>query len=189
MPRASRTLAPQLGSAIERVVQPVVKSPSGQTMSWSVLWYVADKDRIMRHRCGSNLSEAIRVYNIVLRAGKDRATLRCDNTGFPPPEGYQKTRRENWGTRREPNWVLVLYVMEAANREGFYWCPYCREFRKFQLQRGFLYDGRWVEEPDKRGGMYCPMCGISHRDFHVRRWNPMASRHYMTGRTKRRGAL
>jgi hypothetical protein len=89
------------------------------------------------------------------------------------PKGKRKYRKVREAVTRTP--------MLAANRKGIYWCPYCREFRKFQLQHEYYYDGQRIPEPDKRGGLYCPMCGISHRDMHVRRFNPIADRHFLTG--------
>lgn len=36
-----------------------------------------------------NLNDAIEVYQKVKRAGKKFATLRCRNSGFPPPDKYK----------------------------------------------------------------------------------------------------
>lgn len=168
----------------------------GARMRWSVLWYIPKEDRIKRIRCGEDLNEAVRLYQLALRGGKRLPTLRCDNFAFPPPEKYrphsvyviqEETYRTPKGKKkkREVRTVEARVPMDAANRKGIFWCPYCRELRRFQMQSGFMHDGRWVPEPDKRGGLYCPMCGVSHRDFNVRRWNPIADRHYLSSRRGR----
>lgn len=158
----------------------------GARMNWSVLWYAPKKDKIIRHRCGSDLNEALRVYGLAKEGGKSRVTLYCANVGFPPPEKFQPhyvqivVKRLVKGRMRRVRETKYREPMNKANRAGIYWCPYCREFRRFQKQDGFFYDGQWVPDPDSRGGLYCPMCGVSHRDMHVRRWNPIADRHYLT---------
>jgi hypothetical protein len=165
-------------------------------MRWSVLWYVPKKDKIVRHKCGNDLGEATRIYLMAKNAGKNQVTLRCDNTGFPPPSKYlphmvyvKATEEYRTPKRKLKTRVVRKAVqripMDAANRKGIYWCPYCREFRRFQKQEGFYYDGIYVPDPDPRGGLYCPMCGISHRDMHVRSFNPIAERHFLTGGTSR----
>lgn len=164
-------------------------------MNWSVLWFVPKTDTIIRHRYGADLGEAVRVYSLVKRAGRVNATLRCDNIGFPPPKKWQphyvrvpKIVEGTRGKKRRVYETQHRVPMNKANRAGIYWCPYCREMRRFQLQNGFHSEGQWCPDPDPRGGLYCPMCGISHRDFHVRRWNPIADRHYLTKKSTRRSS-
>lgn len=152
---------------------------------WSVLWVVPDKDsyRIVRKEFDNDFTEALRVYNLA-RLGKKRlATLRSNNVAFPPPKKYlpytrQKVHVEHYtkqGKQRKRKVLRPYEVipMETMNRKGWYWCPYCREMRKFQHQVGFpIGEKSFVDAP----GMYCPLCGVSHRNFAVRRWNPHAWR-------------
>lgn len=154
---------------------------------WSVLWEAGDS--ILHHRCGNDLDEAIRVYNLAIKAGRHNVTLRCDNVGLPPPEKFQRMERRNIGgqTKKEEKWVRVLVVMEAANKRGIFWCPYCRKFRRFGHQFNFYVEGRWARHPNKAGMMACPTCGISHRDFHVRKWNPHAAAFYARETRRKRG--
>lgn len=181
-------------SRVERIQgsEPVGQLHSmGARMRWSVLWYLPDEDRIRLHRCGTDLTEALRVFELLKRAKRSMVTLRCDNVGFPPPKKFQPhsvyvVKEETYKTpkgkkkKREVREVQHRVPMDAANRKGIFWCPYCREFRKFARQNGFTYEGRFIPDPDRRGGLYCPMCGVSHRDNHVRRWNPIADRHYLS---------
>jgi hypothetical protein len=145
-------------------------------LRWSVLWRTGES--IISHSCGNDLDEAIRVFTMAKKAGKTSATLRCDNAGLPPPEKYQ---RREWrivnpdAPKKDQKNVRVLVLMERANNKGIFWCPYCREFRRFGRQLYYYVEGRFARHPNKRGMLACPMCGISHRDFHVRKWNPVAA--------------
>lgn len=170
---------------------------SAAHIKWSVLWVKPDNDSyaIVRREYGSDLSEAMRVYSLALKAGKKLATLRSNNVAFPPPPKYAPHTRKRVvkraGTkkvRRQGRIVIVpttkkvletytVVPMEKVNRKGFYWCPYCREMRKFQNQQGFpIGEKSFVEAK----GMYCPLCGVSHRDFSVRKYNPAAARQYFS---------
>lgn len=160
---------------------------TGANIKWSVLWIKPKGDgdyRIIRKEFGNDLGAALDLYQRVVRAGKRLPTLRSNNVGFPPPERYRpydaRVRDKRWKKgKRQPGitkfkWV-VRVPMRTLNRKGTWWCPYCREMRRFQQQGGFYIDG--VIVPSE--GYYCPLCGVSHRDIHVRRWNPLAQRIYM----------
>jgi len=159
---------------------------------WEVLWVKDGK--IQRHECGTDLGEAIRVYTLVKgkRAG---ATLRCKNMGFPPPEELQprlvkykqkvelprpKIVRRGGKRYRQTHEVIVkegrFVPMKKRNAEGIWWCPYCRELRRFVKKKVIgvpaSKNGKVIRF--KEPGMYCPLCGISHRDHNVRKWNPIA---------------
>jgi hypothetical protein len=170
---------------------------SGAHIKWSVLWVKPKKAsyEIVRKEYGTDLSEAMRVYALAIRAGKKLPTLRSNNVAFPPPERYLPHTRKRVvkkpGTkkvRRGGKLVVVattrkvletynVIPMERVNLKGFYWCPYCREMRKFQIQQGFpIGEKSFVEAK----GMYCPLCGVSHRDFSVRKYNPAAARQYFS---------
>jgi hypothetical protein len=162
---------------------------------WEVLWIA--KGRIVRFDCGTDLTEAMRVYGLA-KGKRPGATLRCKNFGFPPPQNLQprtvkykkkvalaqaKIVRRNGKRYRKTHEVVVkeglLVPMKKHNASGIWWCPYCRELRRFKMLVDIEVDagnGKMIKlrEP----GMYCPMCGVSHRDFNVRKWNPQATQVY-----------
>lgn len=172
---------------------------------WEVLWIKNRK--IQKHDCGSDLGEALRVYMLVKLAERPGATLRCKNMGFPPPEEYlprhvrvkQKVElpRPKIVTRkgkryRKTHEVVIkegLYTpMKKRNAEGIWWCPYCREFRRFVKKNNVsvpVVQGGKQSIHFTEPGMYCPLCGISHRDQNVRKWNPIAPRIYAEMETSR----
>jgi hypothetical protein len=172
---------------------------SGSHIKWSVLW-VKPKNgdyTIIRKEFGNDLTEALRVYQLAKQAKKPMATLRSNNVGFPAPPKLRPHIRRRKVTKevvvlrrgkrvKKQKAVLESYEvipMETYNRKGWWWCPYCREMRKFQRQSGFpIGDKSFVEAP----GMYCPLCGVSHRDLHVRRSNPHADRMYLADNQPRR---
>jgi hypothetical protein len=161
----------------------------GAHIHWEVLWVVRTPDghRIVQHDCQNDLGAALKIYNRVL--GKRRmVTLRSCNVGFPPPEQYQPgyilKRNMERKKKSEPKFIeKYVQPMKGINRKGILWCPYCREMRKFQKQGGFFVIGVFV--PDEKG-LYCPICGTSHRDYHVRKWNPVAERLYIQSTRTRR---
>lgn len=130
---------------------------------WEVLWIKNGK--IQRKDCGDDLTEAIRIYGVV-KGNRKGATLRCKNFGFPPPDKFRPTEVVIKHKR------YLKIPMKQLNAKGIWWCPYCRELRRFKLSRSFQVGGVTVRDVRH----ICPMCGISHRDIHVRRWNPVATR-------------
>lgn len=165
-------------------VHRVVPNALGGHIKWSVLWVVPTDGgyRIIQHECGNDLGEAVRLYSKVVAAGKRFPTLRSDNVGFPPPEQLRpytaRVRNKLWVKgKRQKGVYKYKFVdrvpMAKRNRVGVWWCPYCRELRRFQQLGAFMIEG--VPVPDK-DGHYCPICGVSHRDWHVRKWNPVAYR-------------
>jgi rubrerythrin len=168
--------------------KPTTPLAMGDHLRWEVRWVKKDDRegyRIVCIDCEDDLDEAIRIYVKAKSAGKKMATLRCRNSGFPPPQElrpYTK-RKSRIVTRRRKKvkeyYLAVFNPMRKQNNKGIYWCPYCRELRRFQTQNGFLIQGVFVPEP----GLHCPICGTSHRDYHVRRWNPLAARTYLAGQT------
>lgn len=142
---------------------------------WQVLW-VADK-RVVRKDFGPDLSRATEVYAKAVAAGKRAATLRCCNVGFAPPIKLQphdvfvvKKVKRNGRIKRVKIPKLVLPLDKLNREQGVWWCPYCMKLRKFIKRKGYRLDNVWVEDVHHA----CPMCNVSHRDFHVRRWNPVA---------------
>lgn len=151
---------------------------TGQKARWSVMWYSTKKKRVFEVEYDHDLNGAIELYMKVKAQGKKMATLCSPNVAFPPPEKYlphtktvvtKKKITRNGKTRTKKIRTEVEVVpMREVNLKGITWCPYCREFRKFRKQDGFTLDGRFVATP----GLHCPMCGNSHRNHHVRKYNP-----------------
>lgn len=143
------------------------------------------KVRIVEVTCEDDLNEAMRIYMKAKEQGKPNATLRSMNVGFPPPEKYRpyektvmvkkKVLRKGKRVTRKVKTTVLVTPMRKLNRLGWTWCPYCREFRKFEDQTGFVFEGIYV--PDE--GDYCPMCGIPEDNWHVRKWNPLYARKYL----------
>lgn len=139
---------------------------------WAVLWV---KDgRVIRKNFGADLSGAIQLYGKAAAAEKRGLTLLCCNMGFAPPEELQP--RIVTGMRRGVKVTGKLVPLKKLNEKGIWYCPYCMKLRRFVKKAGFYLDGVWV--PDAR--IACPMCGISHNDHHVRKWNPSA--HFISSR-------
>lgn len=163
----------------------------GAHTRWAVLWVVQKPKKVKLKKGGyrvekrpvviekdfeQDLNGAIELYTKVKTAGRDFPTLLSRNVGFPPPKKfmpYQVTKMRKQGRKKVPVQVTIT-PMAVVNRRGLIWCPYCREFRKFQLQDGFRVEGKYV--PDR--GWHCPICAISHRNVHVRRWNPQMVEEY-----------
>jgi hypothetical protein len=148
------------------------------------MWTVPSGEsfRIIEKWCDNDLTEAMRIYGMAERAGKKNLTLRSCNVGFPPPERFRPymkriVRRSSSG--KKVRGTREVIPMEAANRKGIFWCPYCMKMRRFQSQNGFIYEGVYVPDGRRTKGLYCPLCGTSHRDMHVRRWNPVANRKFV----------
>lgn len=171
-----------------RARKPVVETFAlGGHIHWEVRW-VTTKDgdyRIHVKDCEHDLGLALSTYERVRKAGRKLVTLRSCNVGFPPPEKYQeywitkhKKVRNSAGKLRREAYYVHKVPMRKLNRKGVFWCPYCRELRRFQEQGGFYIDGVVVPE----SGLHCPICGVSHRDHHVRKWNPEAQKRLYRGR-------
>lgn len=153
--------------------------------NWEVLWI---KDgRIQRKDCGHDLVEALRIRDLALEGGRKAVTLRCKNFGFAPPVELQprvvtvkvpldppKIIRRN-GKRYKKTHErkdMLKIPLKQKNVEGIWWCPYCMKLRRFKKTNSFKVDGITVRDVRH----VCPMCGISHRDHNVRRWNPVATK-------------
>lgn len=139
--------------------------------TWEVRW--VRNRRVVVVDLKGDFAEALRIYTKAVKAGLSDATLRSKNVGFPPPQKlrpyiYKRTKNSD-GVR-----IVPLY---HYNLHGWWWCPFCIHLRKFVHRNGFMYAGQWVPEP----GYHCQMCGISHRDGHVAKWNPHAVRHQTDG--------
>lgn len=141
---------------------------------WQVLWI--DGKRIVREEFGHDLLLAVKRYAEL--AGKHRGvTLRCKNFAFPPPDKYadREVVVVRVGGKRKRGLRILQPLqyqsrMLSLNRRGIWWCPYCCELRKFVRHGSFKSHGQWVGEE----AMCCPMCGATHRDFSVRRYNPLS---------------
>lgn len=155
---------------------------TGALARWEVIWWSRKGRRFIVKEFDTDLHSALELYTRVKQLGAPFATLRCCNVGFPPPEKYRpyigkfkkKERVSRKGRMRTVTKIVEREVtpMMEVNLKGIWWCPYCREFRKFKLQDGAMYNGYFV--PGE--GMYCPVCEINHINHHVRKWNPQAQR-------------
>src|SRR3954447_6645300 len=169
----------------------------GRHIRWAVLWVVPHESsyRIIRKEFGDDLDGAVELYMKAKKGGKRLVTLMSPNVAFPPPEKYRpytrrtvevrevKVMRNGRYVTRKQKTLTPKYIdpMLNLNRKGIWWCCYCREFRKFQKQSGFTSGGIWIESP----GMYCPLCGVSHRLMPIRKYNPHAARLYTSYRSSR----
>lgn len=146
---------------------------------WAVMWIAVkgNKRRLIRKDFGDDYASAHALYLKAHDAGKPFHTLACVNMGFAPPaelRPYTKTMRgRDRRTRRIRTVEVEVQPLKDLNREGKLWCPYCRELRPFTLKSGFMVGDIRVSE----FGFHCPICKISHRDHHVRLWNPTAVMH------------
>lgn len=162
---------------------------TGATARWAVIWLVkkpGQRPHLIEHEFGNDLTEALRIRDLAIKAGKKFVTLRSMNVGFPPPEKYRPHEEvvfsgrykivKRKGKRYRKKIMVEQYVipLDNLNATGVWWCPYCMKLRRFKRADGFWHEGEWVEE----SGYHCPICRISHRDFHVRKWNPAANRYY-----------
>lgn len=163
----------------------MVGANAPERANWEVIWVKDNK--VQRKDCGHDLVEALRVRDLVKEAGRKNVTLRCKNFGFGPPEELRpqivkvkipmdpprivkkngKRYRKTWGYKE-----MRKIPLKQLNAEGIWWCPYCMKLRRFKKTNSFVIDGIRVQETRH----VCPLCGISHRDPHVRRWNPIATR-------------
>jgi hypothetical protein len=171
-------------------------------MRWDVRWVAKDKRgrwRIIVKEYGDDLQAAVLFYTRVMAAGKHFPTLRCRNSGFPPPEELRprwkkkkvkeqvklKRRGKTYTKTRIVYKDVYLNPMKRRNGEGTWWCPYCRELREFVEGYNLPYAhppmkalegfGDARPRPDD-GSLYCPMCFVNTKNYHVRKWNPLAER-------------
>lgn len=171
---------------------PVETFATGGNLRWDVRWVVKHKGRwhIVIKDCGDDLSKAVQLYQKIVALGRHHVTLRCKNSGFPPPEELRprwvKKKVVTEVTRRGRKKKVVSYKdvyrapMRRLNREGKWWCPYCREIREFV----HAYELPFIHPPHPvvghmtptGSGLYCPMCLVGTYDHNVRRWNPLAER-------------
>lgn len=162
----------------------LISNQASERARWQVLW-IKDGRKITKD-FEHDLTGALEVY-VKVKGRRPGATLRCTNMGFPPPEELlprivivrkplakpKIVRRGGKRYRKTHERVRARLVpMKKKNAEGVFWCPYCRELRRFKLKKKFKIEGVWLHEER----MVCPMCGVSTRDHNVRRWNPIASR-------------
>lgn len=168
---------------------------TGENARWEVIWWNKKKKRFTVMPFGDDLAEAEALYRQVVQAAKPFATLRCCNVGFPPPEKYRPythTERVRTGTKivkrsvkgKVKRYRKVVYKevehevipMIEVNLKGVWWCPYCRQLRKFRKQDGMTLSDRG-HDYYLDGTVYCcPVCRITHRNHHVRKWNPQAQK-------------
>lgn len=160
---------------------------TGEHARWSVLWIQAKGKRkvIREHDCVNDLTEALRVYLLVKKAERPMATLRCNNVGFPPPLKFRpkevKLKQKRVNGKGKVEVTKIVMPMVAVNDAGYTWCPYCREFRRFekvttkkQKVEGTYHNQQvtWVMPRTEEADYRCPMCSIGTSNPHVQRYNP-----------------
>jgi hypothetical protein len=143
-----------------------------------VIW-ISNGER-KRVRCGEDFMKAQSVFAKAVAQGKRAATLHADNVGFPPPAQYADVEKIPIGRSRRTKQVVYelrtiephsfLVRMRKLNAKGIWWCPYCCKMRRFKLRKYSKVEGIKFEDPR----YCCPLCEISHRDMHVRKYNPLA---------------
>ena len=151
---------------------------TGERARWRVAWVVKRKGEIVviEKDFEHDLNAAIELYVKAKRAGKHMATLVCCNVGFPPPERLQPHHKKVYEKKRvgkkmkKVGRLVAINPIHNLNLKGIWYCPYCRELRRFEKQDGFEVSQVLVAVE----GLHCQICGASHRDGHVRKWNPVA---------------
>jgi hypothetical protein len=145
-----------------------------------VLW--RGKNGWTRKPFDQDFSEALRIYVLLKSNGKTGVTLRSCNVSFPPPERITQSPVTKWTVVRRNGKRYKKKVIEYEdllqtkyNPEGIFWCPYCIKLRHFPLVQGI--DGSQHYE--------CPVCGITSRDWYVKKHNPQAT--VIEFRKRRRG--
>jgi hypothetical protein len=160
----------------------VLINKQGHKSRWRVAWVA--KGRVVSKDFGTDFAGATELFAKARATGRKSATIISVNFGFDPPDELKprhvklvrKTVIKRRGKRkiiREPveGWIRPL---KKYNSQGIWWCPYCAKLRKFVFKSYFVIEGQRVPEP----ALYCPMCGISHRNWAVRHWNVAAERLY-----------
>lgn len=168
---------------------------TGALARWEVIWWSRKGKRFVVKEFDTDLHGALRLYTRVLSLKAPFTTLRCCNVGFPPPvdkrphaKRYLKKEKIR-GRIKKRIVVREIVPMEELNLQGVWWCPYCREFRKFKMQDGAMYHQNGKDYFIKGEGMYCPVCQVNHGDHHVRKWNPQAQRlAFQLGKRTRRSS-
>lgn len=143
------------------------------------MWVYVKKGhkKVFRKDFGDDLASATDLYLRAHDAGKPAATLACVNMGFPPPKHLREHTIKKRGRSKRTRKIVTVEVniqpLKELNLQGKLWCPYCRTLRPFILRKTYKLHGMPVHDPR----YVCPICGISHRDHHVRYWNPHAALH------------
>ena len=146
---------------------------------WEVRWI--SKKKIVRKVYGSDFPAALERYHTLRTQGHKLVALRCMNIGFRPPDSLIADEVEDSVivTRNRKRYkkkvVDIVDHMPDLNLEGKYWCPYCIKLLPWRQVEAY---GELL--------MVCPLCDISTRDFHVKRWNPGAKTIEYKGRKVRR---
>lgn len=147
-----------------------------QRARWAVAW--VRKGKVLRKDFGPDLSDAMALYDKLLRADRKGVTLICANMSFPPPLRLQPHDAKKIeikvvrGKRRRVRVPIYVIPMRQLNAKGIWWCPHCIKLRRFEKTSGSYVDDIWLPGEAWR----CPICGIPHRDFSVQKWNPTAQR-------------
>jgi|SRR5215469_2557387 len=129
---------------------------------WSVVW--RSNGRWIEKEVDDDFGEAQRLFTLLVKNGRE-PQIRSLNVAFPPPKRITEHKKYSIkmvnGKKRKT--LRIVNRMEAFNRKGWWWCPYCVRLRKFK------------RDSDKTKVLFlCPMCGVSSRAGAVKRYNPYA---------------
>lgn len=146
-----------------------------QPALWEVLYVY--KGRLKTKEFGDDLADALAAYSKLsspkgAEAGASHVTLRCRNLGFDPPMELRPYWQEVTNRKGKVIDEELIVPMAELNLSGRWWCPYCMRLRKFKKKNSYKVNNITIKEAH----MACPACGISHKDWHVRRHNPIAKK-------------
>lgn len=76
--------------------------------------------------------------------------------------------------------------------EGTLWCPYCRKWREFRIPRGDenaepMTWNWWLATLGRMEVRICLWCGITIRDWYVKRFNGLFGQEEVRRRSKKKG--
>lgn len=146
----------------------VTADPAARTR-WEVIWM--HNGQVKRKKFGADLAGAVVLYTKAVQAGKRGATLRCANVGWPPPAELQPHERVvRLKGKKKPTKVRVTPMRKLNRERGLWWCPYCMKLRKFVHRTNTKVGGVTL----RTNAWGCQVCGVTTKDSHVQRWNPLA---------------
>ena len=120
------------------------------------------------------------LWGVSIRNAKVRRMIICDSLEQAKKIGRAALKK--FADRKDVTVEIISRTKAFAPPEGFkhtrsvWWCPYCKKIRRF-------YHDEYVD------ARRCPVCGISDREYYVRKYNGLmrnASSIGPTAATKRR---
>ena len=148
-----------------------------QRARWTVNWF--KKGQVIEIECGEDIARAIEIYDKAQAAGRKGVTLRCANVGFPAPkrvteaEAYKIVTKKVKGKKKRFKKKVIVNRMRELNAKGWFWCPFCIKFRKFE-QPDLIWSPLLDDYVDNKERVFCcPMCGVTSKSWHVKMENPL----------------